>query len=219
MARQGHAFATSDEVRVVYQPRDTDAHDDDSWLDAELVDVPKDGKTLGEIVTRGNITMKEYFRDPTATRKTMRGRHFNTGDLAVRHEDGSIAIVDRSKDLLISGGENASTLAIEQELVTHPDVLELAVVARAHEKWGERAMVFVILHPHAKDKWEEHGHDKFESSLKEHAKSRLPGFAQPQWVKVVEDLPKTSTGKIQKNVLRQKVKSMDQKEDITKAKL
>ncbi|KAG8896804.1 hypothetical protein FRC01_011615, partial [Tulasnella sp. 417] len=148
-ARQGHSFATADEVRVVYQiPPDHTGP-------VELVDVPADGKTLGEIVTRGNIVMKEYFRDPEATAKAFRGGYFASGDLAVRHLDRSVAILDRSKDLLISGGENASTLAIEQELATHPDVLEVAVVARPHPKWGERAMAFVVLHLDSAKKYEE----------------------------------------------------------------
>ncbi|KAG8863294.1 hypothetical protein FRB96_008785 [Tulasnella sp. 330] len=208
MARQGHAFATSEEARVVYQP----ASDDPAELKKPLVDVKADGKTLGEIVTRGNIVMKEYFNDPVATRKAFRGGYFTTGDLAVRFPDGSVSILDRSKDLLISGGENASTLAIEQELVTHPDVLEVAVVARDHSKWGERAHAFVVLHPSAVDK-HAGSTTSFEESLKGHAKERLPGFARPEWVEVVVDLPKTSTGKIQKNILRNRLK------DAAKAKL
>lgn len=199
MARQGHSFATADEARVVYQiPPDHTGP-------VELVDVPADGKTLGEIVTRGNIVMKEYFRDPEATAKAFRGGYFASGDLAVKHLDRSVAILDRSKDLLISGGENASTLAIEQELATHPDVLEVAVVARPHPKWGERAMAFVVLHLDSAKKYEEDA-VKFVESLAKHAKERLPGFARPEWVEVVEELPKTSTGKIQKNVLRERVK-------------
>ncbi|KAG8949641.1 hypothetical protein FRC04_008387 [Tulasnella sp. 424] len=202
MARQGHSFATADEVRVVYQiPPDHTGP-------VELVDVPADGKTLGEIVTRGNIVMKEYFRDPEATAKAFRGGYFASGDLAVKHLDRSVAILDRSKDLLISGGENASTLAIEQELATHPDVLEVAVVARPHPKWGERAMAFVVLHLDSAKKYEEDV-IKFVESLAKHAKDRLPGFARPEWVEVVEELPKTSTGKIQKNVLRERVKEKE----------
>ncbi|KAF8609247.1 acetyl-CoA synthetase-like protein [Ceratobasidium sp. AG-I] len=190
MARQGQAFATADEARIVH----TDSGE-------ELRDVPADGKTVGEIVVRGNIVMKEYFRDPEATEKAFKGGHFWSGDLAVRHPDGTIAITDRSKDIIISGGENASSLAIEQELSTHPDVLEVAVVARSHPKWGERAMAFVILHPHKVGNWKGK-HDAFSEDLRAHAKGRLPGFACPEWVEVVPELPKTSTGKIQKNVLR-----------------
>ncbi|KAG8704811.1 hypothetical protein FRC09_003318 [Ceratobasidium sp. 395] len=145
--------------------------------------------------------MKEYFKDPEATKKAFQGGHFWSGDLAVRYPDGTIAITDRSKDIIISGGENASSLAIEQELSTHPDVLEVAVVARQHPKWGERAMAFVILHSHKAGRWKDK-HSEFEKDLREHAKKRLPGFACPEWVEIVPELPKTSTGKIQKNVLR-----------------
>lgn len=111
MAQQGHSFVTADEVRVVHPLPDTPSP---SSSPEELQDVPPDGKTLGEIVVRGNIVMKEYFRDEEATRKAFRGGHFATGDLAVRNGDGSISILDRSKDLIISGGENASSLSIEQ---------------------------------------------------------------------------------------------------------
>ncbi|CAE6449195.1 unnamed protein product [Rhizoctonia solani] len=182
MARQGQAFATADEARVVYT--DSGEH---------LRDVPADGKTVGEIVVRGNIVMKEYFRDPEATKKAFQGGHFWSGDLAVRHPDGTIAITDRSKDIIIRHWR--------RELSTHPDVLEVAVIARLHPKWGERAMAYVILHGHKAGKWKGK-HAEFEADLKEHAKKRLPGFACPEWVEVVPELPKTSTGKIQKNVLR-----------------
>jgi acyl-CoA synthetase (AMP-forming)/AMP-acid ligase II len=167
----------------------------------ELRDVPKDGKTVGEIVTRGNIVMKEYFRDPEATRKAFRGGSFNTGDLAVWKPDGAVSIMDRSKDIIISGGENASSLAIEQELASHPHILEVSVVAREHPKWGERPMAFIILHPQHEDKWTGRS-GEFEKDLKAHAKLRLPGFACPEWVEVVKQLPKTSTGKILKTDLR-----------------
>ncbi|EMD38100.1 hypothetical protein CERSUDRAFT_93621 [Gelatoporia subvermispora B] len=198
IARQGVSFLTADETRVVYPPKEG------GLLDSELVDVPKDGNTMGEIVMRGNIVMKEYFRDPEATRKAFRGGYYNSGDLAVMHPDGYIEIQDRSKDIIISGGENASSLAIEQELSSHPDILEVSVVARPHPKWGERPMAFVILHPQKLDKWTGK-YDEFENDLKKHARVRLPGFACPEWVKVVDELPKTATGKIQKIVLRKAV--------------
>ncbi|KAG5726103.1 Medium-chain-fatty-acid--CoA ligase [Termitomyces sp. T112] len=197
MARQGHAFATAQDVRVVYQPGEHAKED-------ELIDVPRDGKTLGEIVTRGNITMKEYFNDPEATAKAFRGGAFRSGDLAVWYPDGSVSIMDRSKDIIISGGENASSLAIEQELASHPHILEVTVVARSHPKWGERPMAFVVLHPQHTAKWAGR-HKQFADELKEHAKARLPGFARPEWVEVVPDLPKTSTGKILKSELRKVV--------------
>ncbi|KIY45402.1 acetyl-CoA synthetase-like protein [Fistulina hepatica ATCC 64428] len=192
MARQGNPFPTAQEARVVY-PTENDSN--------ELVDVPRDGKTVGEIVTRGNLTMKEYFRDPETTRIAFRGGSFHSGDLAVMHGDGTIAVVDRSKDIIISGGENISSLAVEQELATHPHVLEVSVVARTHPKWGERPLAFVILRPQHTKKWADN-HQGFEGELKEFARARLPGFACPEWVRIVEELPKTSTGKIQKNVLR-----------------
>ncbi|KAI0807675.1 acetyl-CoA synthetase-like protein [Fomes fomentarius] len=195
IARQGIPFATAEEARVVFQLKEGESPD------APLVDVPRDGKTIGEVVFRGNIVMKEYFKDAEATRKAFRGGHFNSGDLAVWHPDGYIAIMDRSKDIIISGGENASSLAIEQELATHPDVLEVSVVARSHPKWGERPMAFVLLHPQKADKWARR-HAEFEKDLKAHARQRLPGFACPEWVSVVQELPKTSTGKIQKVELR-----------------
>ncbi|KAF8973713.1 hypothetical protein BDZ97DRAFT_1900508 [Flammula alnicola] len=195
MARQGHAFATAEEVRVVYPyPEGVE--------DGPLKDVPRDAKTVGEIVTRGNIVMKEYFRDPEATKKAFAGGSFHTGDLAVMHPNGSVAIMDRSKDIIISGGENASSLAIEQELSSHPHVLEVSVVARKHLKWGERPMAFVVLHPQHVATWKGRL-QQFAKDLKDHAKTRLPGFACPEWVEVVPELPKTSTGKIMKVQLRQ----------------
>ncbi|THH29084.1 hypothetical protein EUX98_g5106 [Antrodiella citrinella] len=183
-ARQGRGFITSVDIRVVYQPKESEPVD----LNAPLVDVPRDGITIGEIVMRGNITMKEYFRDPEATKKAFRGGYFNSGDLAVMYPDGYISIMDRSKDIIISGGENASSLAIEQELATHADILEVTVVARPHPRWGERPMAFVILKSEAKQKWSGKD-DVFSAELKKHARGRLPGFACPEWVKVVDNLP------------------------------
>ncbi|THH03222.1 hypothetical protein EW145_g6430 [Phellinidium pouzarii] len=192
IARQGHAFSTAQEARVVYQ-NESD----------ELTDVPADGKTVGEIVTRGNIVMKEVLYPTTkvATKKAFRGGYFGTGDLAVMHEDGSIAVQDRSKDIIISGGENASSLAIEQELAEHRAVLEVSVIAKLHVKWGERPMAFVILTSAAEKEYAGR-HEAFEADLKKFARNRLPGFACPEWVRVVDELPKTSTGKIMKTALR-----------------
>lgn len=193
-ARQGHSFAQADEVRVVKV-------DKEGRRRPEMVDC--DDLEPGEVVTRGNIVMKEYFQDKRATDEAFRGGYFASGDVAIRYPDGSISIQDRSKDLIISGGENASSLAIEQELSAHPDVLEVSVVARKHDKWGERAMAWVILRPSSKDKWEGKGKE-FEEDLIRFAKQKLPGFACPEWVYIVTELPKTSTGKIQKAVLRQR---------------
>jgi acyl-CoA synthetase (AMP-forming)/AMP-acid ligase II len=197
VARQGHSFSTAQEIRVIMPPKDDE--------DPTLEDVPRDGKTMGEIIMSGNILMKEYLSDPQATRKAFRGGAFHSGDLAVMHPDGSVAIMDRSKDIIISGGENASSLAIEQELSSHPHVLEVAVVARSHPKWGERPHAFVILHPQHVKTWSQKPPSAFADDLKKHAKTVLPGFACPEWVDVVPELPKTSTGKIMKHELRKVV--------------
>ena len=135
----------------------------------------------------------QYFNDPKATKKAFQGGWFHSGDLAVVHTDGYIAVQDRSKDIIISGGENASSLAIEQELAAHPDVLEASVIARPHPKWGERAMAFIILKKDATDKWRDRA-TEFEVELKRHARERLPGFACPEWVQVVEELPVSDAG-------------------------
>ncbi|KAI0274811.1 acetyl-CoA synthetase-like protein [Gloeopeniophorella convolvens] len=196
-ARQGHAFATSFPLRVVH-PTESPGQ--------PLVDVPRDGKTVGEIVARGNIVMHGYFQDPEATAHAFDGGYFHSGDLAVWHPDGSVQIQDRSKDIIISGGENASSLAIEQELADHPDILEVSVVGREHPKWGERPMAYVILLAEAAKRWAGK-HAEFAAALKTYARERLPGFATPEWVVVVEELPKTSTGKIMKTVLRKRAAS------------
>ena len=118
-------------------------------VDAELDDVPADGETMGEVVMRGNNVMKGYFADEAATAEAFRGGWFHSGDLGVMHPDGYIEIRDRAKDIIISGGENISTIEVERALVRHPDVLEAAVVAIPDEKWGERPKAFVSLRPGA----------------------------------------------------------------------
>jgi len=153
------------------------------------------------------LSCQEYYRDTEATKKAFAGGVFHTGDLAVRYPDGQISMQDRSKDIIISGGENASSLAIESALAEHPDVHEVAVVARKHEHYGERAHAFVILKPGT----DESKRDGFENELKSHSKGRLAGFARPEWVEVVDELPKTSTGKIQKHVLRAHIKQQCKK--------
>ncbi|KIK71136.1 hypothetical protein GYMLUDRAFT_33267 [Collybiopsis luxurians FD-317 M1] len=188
MARQGHSFATAGDTRVIYRTDESPA-----GPNGDLVDVPSDGKTIGEVVTRGNIVMKEYFNDPEATEKAFRGGYFGSGDLAVMHPDGSIAILDRQKDIIISGGE--------EKLASHPHILEVSVVARQHSKWGERPMAFVTLHPQHASTWKGRN-DEFTKDLIAHARKRLPGFACPEWVQIVPELPKTSTGKILKTELR-----------------
>jgi fatty-acyl-CoA synthase len=158
----------------------------------ELLDVPHDGATPGEIVVRGNNVMKGYYRDPEATAKAFAGGYFHSGDIAVWHEDGYLEIQDRAKDVIISGGENISTVQVEKTLLEHPAVLECAVVAKPDPKWGEVPKAFVTLKPGASATAEE---------LIAHCRARLPGFKTPKDIEFAE-LPKTSTGKIQKFVLR-----------------
>jgi len=160
--------------------------------------VPKDGKTMGEIMIRGNIVMKGYYKDKEATEKSMSGGWFHSGDLAVTHPDGYIKIQDRSKDIIISGGENISSIEIENAIAKHPAVSLAAVVAKPDEKWGETPCAFVEL---IKDK------PASEKDIIDFCRGTLAGFKIPKNV-VFCDLPKTSTGKIQKFELRKKVKEL-----------
>ena len=155
--------------------------------------VPRDGQTMGEIFFRGNITMKGYLKNPQATEEAFAGGWFHTGDLAVIDADGYVKIKDRSKDIIISGGENISTIEVEDVLYGHPHVLEAAVVAKPDEKWGETPCAFVALKSDSPP--------VTESELIAFCRTRLAGFKCPRRV-VFGPLPKTSTGKIQKNVLR-----------------
>jgi len=159
--------------------------------------VPADGETMGEIMFRGNITMKGYLKNPAATQKTFAGGWFHSGDLAVLQPDGYIKIKDRSKDIIISGGENISSLEVEDVLYRHPAVLAAAVVAMPDEKWGETPCAFVEL---------KEGSAADERQIIEFCRSHMARFKVPRAV-VFGELPKTSTGKIQKFVLRQKAKS------------
>ncbi len=176
-ARQGMPHVLGGEMRVV-----TEA----------MEDVPRDGETLGEVVFRGNITMSGYFANPEATEEAFRGGWFHTGDVGVWHPDGSIDLRDRKKDIIISGGENISTIEVERAVVSHPAVLECAVVAVPDERWGEVPKAFVALKP---------GRQATEREVIDHCRSRLAHFKCPAAVEFGE-LPKTSTGKIQKFVLR-----------------
>ena len=135
MARQGVGMITAEDARVVASYGHSD----------ELVDVPADGVTMGEIVMRGNTVMKEYFRDPAATAEAFKGGWFHSGDLGVRHPDGYIQLMDRAKDIVISGGENISTVEVEHALASHPAVADVAVIAVPDERWGERPKAFVVL--------------------------------------------------------------------------
>jgi fatty-acyl-CoA synthase len=177
-ARQGVELITSGELRVI---------------DSNGGEVPRDGETIGEIVARGNIVMSGYFRDPEATADALRGGWMHTGDAAVVHPDGYIEIRDRLKDVIISGGENISSVEVESILVTHPAVQEAAVVGMPHEKWGETPHAFVVLKSGARVTEEE---------LREFSRTKMAHFKVPAAFTILEELPKTATGKIQKYVLR-----------------
>jgi fatty-acyl-CoA synthase len=181
LARQGVAYLGAEPIRVV---------------DDDMSDVPRDGETMGEVVMRGNNVMSGYYDDQEATAHAFRGGWFHSGDLAVWHPDGYIELRDRQKDIIISGGENISTIEVEQAIVSHPAVMECAVVAMPHDHWGERPKAFVVLRPGAAASGEE---------IIDHVRSRLAKFKAPDEVDIVEALPKTSTGKIQKYVLREQV--------------
>jgi len=173
---------------------------DATVLDPErMVPVPADGETMGEIMFRGNIVMKGYLKNPPATAKAFAGGWFHSGDLAVTHPDGYMKIKDRSKDIIISGGENISSLEVEDALHRHPAVFAAAVVAMPDEKWGEVPCAFIELKPNT---------SVTERELIEHCRRVLAHFKAPRRV-VFGSLPKTSTGKIQKFVLRERVKSAD----------
>ena len=162
-----------------------------------MVPVPADGETMGEIMFRGNVTMKGYLKNPTATAEAFAGGWFHTGDLAVLQPDGYVKIKDRAKDIIISGGENISSVEVEEALYRHPAVLAAAVVAQPDPKWGETPCAFVELKPDA---------TLTEADLVAHCREHLARFKVPKRV-VFGPVPKTSTGKIQKFVLRQQAKS------------
>jgi len=159
--------------------------------------VPWDGQTMGEIMFRGNIVMKGYLKNPKATEESFRGGWYHTGDLAVMQADGYVKIKDRSKDVIISGGENISSVEVEDVLYSHPAVMAAAVVATPDPKWGEVPCAFVEL---------KEGQSVSEQDIVAHCRSRMAGFKVPKRV-IFGPLPKTSTGKIQKYVLREKAKS------------
>jgi fatty-acyl-CoA synthase len=177
-ARQGVGYLIADDARIV---------------DGQMVDVPADGQSLGEVIMRGNNTMRGYFNDADATAKAFREGWFHTGDLGVMHPDGYIELRDRAKDIIISGGENISTIEVEQAIAAHPAVLEVAVIGVPDDYWGETPKAFVVLRD---------GAVATEQEIIAHCRSRLAGFKAPKAVQFGE-LPKTSTGKIQKFVLRE----------------
>jgi fatty-acyl-CoA synthase len=163
-------------------------------MDEHMRDVPMDGTTIGEIVARGNNIMEGYFKQPEATAEVMRGGWFHSGDLAVMHPDGYIEIVDRAKDVIISGGENISSVELEAMLYEHPAVLEAAVVGVPDSTWGEVPKALVILRP---------GQQTSEQELITFCRERMAHFKAPKSVEFVDGLPKTATGKIQKFALRE----------------
>jgi fatty-acyl-CoA synthase len=177
-ARQGVELITSGELRVV---------------DGEMRDVPWDGATMGEIVARGNVVMRGYYDDPEATAAALKGGWFHSGDAAVVHPGGYVEIRDRFKDVIISGGENISSIEVEGAMLRHPAVLEAAVVGMPHEKWGETPHAFIVLRA---------GGAATEAELREFARGALAHFKVPTAFHLVSELPKTATGKIQKYVLR-----------------
>jgi fatty-acyl-CoA synthase len=183
-ARQGVRYAAEDGVMVM-DP-------------TTMVEVPRDGKTLGEVMFRGNLVMKGYLKNPKATREAFESGWFHSGDLAVLHEDGYLELRDRSKDIIISGGENISTIEVESAIMKHPAVASVAVVAKPDEKWGETPCAFVVLKPGAKATAEE---------IVTHCRAHLAHFKCPRHV-VFRDLPMTSTGKVQKFVLRDWAKGL-----------
>jgi fatty-acyl-CoA synthase len=164
-----------------------------------LEPVPQDGETIGEIFMRGNVVMKGYLKNPGATEEAFQGGWFHSGDLAVWHEDGYIDIKDRSKDIIISGGENISTIEVEDVLYRHPAIMEVAVVARPDEKWGETPCAFVTVKPGMEHVTEE--------EIIEFCRNQLARFKVPKNV-VFGPLPKTSTGKMQKFILRERAKHL-----------
>jgi fatty-acyl-CoA synthase len=183
-ARQGVTYPVLEELMVA---------------DAKtLQPVPRDGTTMGEVFLRGNIVMKGYLKNPSATEEAFASGWFHTGDLGVWHPDGYIELKDRSKDIIISGGENISTIEVEGVLYRHPAVLEAAVVARPDEKWGETPCAFVTLKPGAAASAED---------LIAFCRERLARFKVPKTV-VFGPLPKTSTGKVQKFTLREQAKAL-----------
>ena len=180
LSRQGVGMVQAEEARVV---------------DSEMRDVPADAETMGEIVLRGNNVMAGYFKDPDATSKAFDGGWFHTGDLGVMHPDGYIQLRDRAKDIIISGGENISTVEVEQTLVSHDAVLDVAVVGVPDEKWGERPRAYVLLKP---------GQSVTAEALIDYAKTLLAGYKVPRDIVFADDLPRTATGKVLKFELRQK---------------
>ncbi|MET0523110.1 MAG: AMP-binding protein, partial [Jiangellaceae bacterium] len=180
-ARQGVAMIHADPLRVV---------------DDDMNDVPRDGRTIGEIVMRGNGVMTGYFDDDEATAAAFAGGWMHSGDLGVMHSDGYVELRDRAKDIIISGGENISTVEVEHALESHPSVREVAVVGVPDEKWGERPKAFVVVDPDAAE--------VSEAELIAYVREHIARFKSPKGIEFVASLPRTGSGKIQKFQLREK---------------
>jgi fatty-acyl-CoA synthase len=178
MSRQGVGMVVTDGVRVV---------------DEHMNDVPRDKETMGEVVMRGNNVMKGYFADPEATAEAFRGGWFHSGDLGVWHPDGYVELRDRAKDIIVSGGENISTIEVEAAIDSYPGVLEVAVVSIPSTKWGERPKAFVVAKP---------GAELTAAEIIAHVRTQIAHYKAPDQVEMVASLPKTSTGKIRKVELR-----------------
>ncbi|GAA4665521.1 AMP-binding protein [Gordonia humi] len=184
MARQGVGLISGQRVRVVREEL-SDA--------GELVDVKADGQEIGELVMRGNGVMKGYYKDEEGTRQATAGGWFHSGDLGVMHPDKYVQVLDRAKDVVISGGENISTIEVEHAILSHPGVLEAAVVSTPDDRWGERPKAFVVsVDP-----------DLDDLALNRHVRARIASYKTPDVFEFVRELPKTSTGKIRKNKLRE----------------
>ncbi len=179
LSRQGVGMVQAERLRVV---------------DGEMNDVPCDGETMGEIVMRGNNVMKGYFEDEEGTAEAFKGGWFHSGDLGVMQGDGYVRLMDRAKDVVISGGENISTVEVEQALITHASVAEAAVIGVPDEKWGERPKAFVVL---------AHGRHATEQAIIDHVRSSIAHYKAPKEVVFMDELPTNSTGKVQKFELRE----------------
>ena len=180
LSRQGVGMVQAERLRVV---------------DDEMNDVPADGETMGEIVMRGNNVMKGYFEDDEATAEAFEGDWFHSGDLGVMQSDGYVRLMDRAKDVVVSGGENIATVEVEQALISHDAVADAAVIGVPDEKWGERPKAFVVL---------VHGHQASEQEIIDHVRSRIAHYKAPDRVVVLDELPRNSAGKVQKFQLRER---------------
>jgi len=179
LSRQGVGMVVTDGVRVV---------------DEQMRDVPRDGTTMGEVVMRGNNVMKGYFGDPEGTADAFRGGWFHSGDLGVWHPDGYLELRDRAKDIIVSGGENISTIEVEAAIDSYPGVLEVAVVSVPNAKWGERPKAFVVVRA---------GEAPTAAQIIAHVRTQIAHYKAPDQVEIVASLPKTATGKIRKVELRE----------------